>query len=95
MEGQIIYYDVCREIKKLCQNPETGIQFETALLQHYQATDQKYILEQEERSKRYKTMMGQAAALDESFFDGDDLLDFLKDTENEQINSELGNNTNT
>ena len=35
IEGQIIFYDVCREIKKLRQNPETRIKFETALLQHY------------------------------------------------------------
>ena len=95
MEGQMIFYDVQREIKKLRENPETGIKFETNLMQHYQASDEKYILEQEMKYKRDKTMMGLAAALDESFFDGDDLFDFLKESENDTSNIEVSNENNT
>ena len=94
MEGQMIYFDVMREIKKLRNDPETGINFETNLMQQYQANDQKYIMEQEQQAKQNERIMGLAAALDESFFDGDDLLDFLNDKGNGHVDDDEGNNIN-
>ena len=47
------------------------------LLQYYCDNDEQYLLEQQ-RDARNKAMIQLAAALNNSFFDGDGIMDYLK-----------------